>query len=617
MSFKPALSKVGHPKIVIDTVSALSDNISSSVLVTPIVTYDAENSFAFDTSATESFSFSFKRVTPENPINTSTDPEKWDNAKWMCELIKYVNCWQAKTDGITFQYEGSSDVIPFFPAIKCRAYIKSISFTRPKGYSDMISGTVSLQTGSMLNRNRLNSIVVKPDPQGPSIPANKQYIQISSSDGSAYYTLYFVPESGEFNCVSSYEMKGGPLEPFPSVTMVIAKKRLANLAPDMVDDIKAGRNRLIINAIGHADMIVTKCKTTGNDFKITAYGIEEAYKGLQLGEDIECGPDAPFTTPYETIQYILDKTYDVGDTASLRFPDGRIKFCYKQENNTWSGAVTFPETDKVWYVLSVCAMRMGCTIWFQDGYVYVVDTSLSPIEGTSETNMNKGEDKDNEYDHQSYGKTYLNVAPYSPEKDTPEWAFACSVLGTPSLEDTGTDALCNMAQISIRDPDNQYRSLRVTTSKTQRLIKASIEEYGERTSNTISIPELNRDDAQAIADLYPLGLCDTQQTISFKLSEATSSKPSNTEDEKPDGWKAYYRPFSQLSRVIDHNSDTLLTNLTNFKLDSATLMRNKLMINSYVRQFPEMTTTYTVGKMSQTDLTQTVSTVLRAIDNSI
>ena len=60
-----------------------------------------------------------------------------------------------------------------------------------EGYSDMISGTVSLQTGSMLNRNRLDSTVDKLDPKGPSIPANKQYIQISSSDGSAYYTLYF------------------------------------------------------------------------------------------------------------------------------------------------------------------------------------------------------------------------------------------------------------------------------------------------------------------------------------------------------------------------------------------------------------------------------------------
>ena len=54
MSFKPALSEVGHPRIVIDTASALSDNISSSVLVTPIVTYDAEKSFKLDTYAKES-----------------------------------------------------------------------------------------------------------------------------------------------------------------------------------------------------------------------------------------------------------------------------------------------------------------------------------------------------------------------------------------------------------------------------------------------------------------------------------------------------------------------------------------------------------------------------------
>ncbi len=608
----PKLSVDGNSikPINVSVVPSISDSITSTVSVTPIVTYDAESSFAYDTSATETISFSFKRVTPDTVDNGDTNTDKWDNAKWMCELVKYINRWQARTDGVILGY--SSSLSPFFPLIADNAYVRSISFTRPVGLPDTITGSVSLQVGSMTCKKRvMYDEIDLPSPKGYTVKEDMQYIQMSSSDGAQYYTLYYVPESGEeFNCVSSYDMKGGQQEPFASVTLSIARKRLMNLAPDLIEDIKAGKNRLIINAVGHSEMIVTKCKTSSSTYKITAYAVEEAYKGLQLGEEMECGLDDPFTTPFETIQYILDKTYDVGDTASLRFTEDKIFYNYRTKNNTWLGKVTFSKSKTVWYVLSVCAMRMGCSIWFQDGYVYIVDTTLQ-VNSSNTTNMTAS-------DYADYsGTTYLNVAPYSPinTKGT-EYGFSTMVLGTPDLEDAGTDSLVNSVTIAYTvEENNSTKRAKATTNvnnDTTYMLQSSKGVYGERTAGTLTISELNEDDAQAIADLYPLTLCDTQQAISFKLSETY-------EDSGMKRWQAYYPPLAQLAKVIDHNSDSMLTRVANFSIKGGVPveMYNKLMVNSFVRHFPEQTTTYTVGKMAQTDLTQTMSNVLNAVNNSV
>ncbi len=609
----PKLSVDGNSikPINVSVVPSISDSITSTVSVTPIVTYDAENSFAYDTSATETISFSFKRVTPDTVNNDGTDTDKWDNAKWMCELVKYINRWQARTDGVLLQY-AIAPASTFFPGIYSNAYIRSVSFTRPVGLPDTITGSVSLQVGSMTCKKRtMYDEIALPSPKGYTVEESKQYIQMSSSDGAQYYTLYYVPASGEeFNCISSYDMKGGQQEPFASVTLSIARKRLMNLAPDLIEDIKAGKNRLIINAVGHSEMIVTKCKTSSSTYKITAYAVEEAYKGLQLGVDMECGPDDPFTTPFETIQYILDKTYEVGDTASLRFTEDKIFYNYQTKNNTWSGKVTFSGSKTVWYVLSVCAMRMGCSIWFQDGCVYIVDTTLQ-VNSSNVTNMTAS-------DYADYsGTTYLNVAPYSPinTKGT-EYGFATMVLGTPDLEDAGTDSLANSVTITYTvEENNSTKRAKATTNvnnDTTYMLQSSKGVYGERTAGTLNINELNKDDAQAIADLYPLTLCDTQQAISFKLSETY-------EDDGVRRWQAYYPPLAQLAKVIDHNSDSMLTRVANFSLKGSVPvnMYNRLMVNSFVRHFPEQTTTYTVGKMAQTDLTQTMSNVLNAVNNSV
>lgn len=602
--------------INVSVVPSISDSITSTVSVTPIVTYDAENSFAYDTSATETISFSFKRVNPDSVDNDDKSTDKWDNAKWMCELVKYINRWQAKTDGVLLDY--SSSLSQFFPSIADNAYVRSISFTRPVGLPDTITGSVSLQVGSMTCKKRVSEATL-PTPMGYEVEDSMQYIQMSSSDGAQYYTLYYVPASGEeFNCVSSYDMKGGQQEPFASVTLSIARKRLMNLAPDLIEDIKAGKNRLIINAVGHSEMIVTKCKTSSSTYKITAYAVEEAYKGLQLGEDMECGPDDPFTTPFETIQYILDKTYNVGDTASLRFTSDKIFYNYQTKNNTWSDKVTFGKSKTVWYVLSVCAMRMGCSIWFQDGGVYIVDTTIqvSAANETCETNMIKTEAP---YHYADYsGTTYLNAAPYSPaDEKSAEYGFTTMVLGTPDLEDAGTDSLANSVTITYRvEENNSTKQAKATTNVNNDIsyiLQSSKAAYGERTAGTLTINELNKDDAQAIADLYPLTLCDTQQAISFKLSETYEDSNGIRR------WQAYYPPLAQLNKVIDHNSDSMLTRTAGFLLKGSvpTNMLNKLMVNSFVRHFPEQTTTYTVGKMAQTDLTQTMSNVLNAVNNSV
>lgn len=640
--------------MTVETVSGFSDNINTSVSVTPIVTYDANNSFAYDTGATESFSFSFKRVSPPDADNDPEgDPTKWDNAVWIRKLTDFIDRWQTRTDGCTLEYgafnsDGETNLSDFYPTIKRNVYIKSLSYSFPVGYPDLVTGSLSINTGSMTCAGRVKSIAdelknelgtdriteTNPVATGKMITEAEQFTACSSSAGTEYYPLMINLDDGDYNCISSYELKGGPTEPFQSLSLIIAKKRLTNLVPSLADDIKPGRNQIFIHTVGDCNMIVTKCKSSGTDYRITAYAFEEAYRGLAIGEPIECGPDKPYATPFEVITHLLDNTYEVGYGISLRYSTEKIKYNYAEVNNTWSDVVSFDSSSTVWYVLSVCAMRMGCTIWFQDGYVYIVDLTTAKDETTKDRTMVSNLVKemkvnpDDTIDLKTYDARYLNASPYSPAKIEPvdaggyritaDYAFCAGVIGTPDISDSGTDSLVNSVLVKYtgyleendQSPYTDYVSTSVGSGDGR--IKASQERYGVRDKDVkINISGLRQGDAQAIADLYPRRLCDTQQTVTFTVSEEYGEGDTKR-------WQSYFPAIAYINSIIDHNTDTILTNRSNFKINEKVVtLYDKLMVSKFVRSFPDRTTEYTVGNVTVSDFTQTISTVLTAINNAL
>lgn len=144
-------------------VTSVSDDIKSNVLVTPIVTYDADNAFAFDTGSTENITFSVVRRCP-NPLDptemddTSIDSTKWSNRKWMLELTSVINRWQMKTDGCTLTYtpivqtydptsETYTDV--YQRTISANAYIKTISISYDTSSHEILRAQIIASVGSM------------------------------------------------------------------------------------------------------------------------------------------------------------------------------------------------------------------------------------------------------------------------------------------------------------------------------------------------------------------------------------------------------------------------------------------------------------------------------------
>ena len=149
------------------TVTAVNDDITASVLVTPIVTYTADNAFAFDTGAVENLTFTIKRRNPDNAIDLSdlldvTHPTildvdwantaQWSNRAWKTALVSMVDRWQMRTDGCTVLFTpavpGSGDGV-YQRKIEVNAYIKQLNITYDISSLEVLSVSIGLAVGTM------------------------------------------------------------------------------------------------------------------------------------------------------------------------------------------------------------------------------------------------------------------------------------------------------------------------------------------------------------------------------------------------------------------------------------------------------------------------------------
>ncbi len=166
-----------HMDIDCGVVQSLSDNIHVSTARVPIVTYTAENAFLFDTGTTDSFSAQIIRKNPiagENGIteviNDSTvlesadwgDTRSWSNRVWKEALTKFINRWQARTDGCRMIYvpvvqdpRGYQGGDVFQRSIDVNVYIKSISFSYSTTSAEVIKATLEFTVGSMCGKQQV------------------------------------------------------------------------------------------------------------------------------------------------------------------------------------------------------------------------------------------------------------------------------------------------------------------------------------------------------------------------------------------------------------------------------------------------------------------------------
>lgn len=149
-------------------VQSVDDRVQVNLSTTPIVTYDAENAFVFDTGATNTYTFKVIRKNP-NPntdgdlvpnSNWSLDETKeWSNRKWKEALTLFINRWQALSDGCVLNYTpvvqvGGEDVYQR-SLTNLRGYLKSVIFEYSANSVETITANISFTLGSMCSRQRI------------------------------------------------------------------------------------------------------------------------------------------------------------------------------------------------------------------------------------------------------------------------------------------------------------------------------------------------------------------------------------------------------------------------------------------------------------------------------
>ena len=422
-------------------------------------------------------------------------------------------------------------------------------------------------------------------------------VQMSDSTGSDYFDLMYTDDKGRTrSCISSMKVVGGPEEPFEMVQLVIPKKRLYYVASQLAEanGILAGVTKVVLNdALGRGVFTVTKCKYSGKRFTITAYCDAERFRGSTIQGGSLTG------TPRSILATILATRADYGIQVSYLDMDP-----VSRTSNEYEGVLTFEQDTNLWYALQVCAMLMGCRIWFADDTMHVRNCTRRVLNRVSD------------------GAEDLDLYP-SSESDPMYGRTA----GEVELGDEGADTVVNSVSVrcSYLNPETgegrgSYNMGPYYENGGDRESSSSVAKFGERTE-ALTIPELTytvdtneetgistraSEAAEAFARNYIEYLKEPQQSITFELKEIQ-----RTADGKGYEWFPYFDEPTMLDTLVDEPDEIVLSNES--VCDSGTLPQ-KLMLSSHTRRYPECTTTYSFGIMKSVSLSDSTSRILDALN---
>lgn len=126
------------------SIQAFTEAYSIDTTSTPTPTQSANRTFVIDKQITESLTISFRRISPTNVDNSSSDSKRWSNAKWYAELKSIVNRWQGATDGLKVLY------LP----LDCTAHTVGTDETAYYGQAYHLFGNPSNDIGYLYNGQR-------------------------------------------------------------------------------------------------------------------------------------------------------------------------------------------------------------------------------------------------------------------------------------------------------------------------------------------------------------------------------------------------------------------------------------------------------------------------------
>ncbi len=574
------LSATGFKDLYFDTFE-IQESFSKTTMTTPIVSLGVESTFGVDMGTMKTYNIKFTRNMPESISDNSSDSSKWSNGDWMAYALSMMNRWQARTNGFNLKFTPST-VNPYVAPISEVGYIRNFSFDYSNSYNTLISGSFEFHVGTMYVGSATDPAYFKPQSE----------FQVSI--GGA------VLLSKDINCITSYTLYGGPESPFEYATFSIPKNRLTTVAPSLVESkgIVLGKTQVIISAIGSSHMTVTKCKLRSSVYQITAYCNAEAYRGIIAASAFK-------DTPSKIINDILSGIHG-GPSYT-----GKIVSYWADDAEEQVGELSFDPGVTLWYILQICALCLGCRIWFSWDQAYVVDTRLS-----------------------SASVNYSNVELYPSDRGN---RYYGRISDTVSLGDEGSDTVINSLIIKCRSGDSMVE-LSVKDDQ-------SIQEYKERGGNTLTIKELSgiveekstegsdsgtdgessasdetaADDSDSggsgggsepsldsqagiFGKNYISYRAEPQQSISFTFKELTAYKGTI-------GWAPLFMPNARASSIVDIGDDVTIDNESDLGRGE---VYPKLMLSTYEYAYPQGTTTYTWGVMASIDLASSTSQIVTA-----
>lgn len=566
----------------IDIVDTLQESLQKSCTIVPLVSQPIADTFAVDTKSLKVINISFKRNQPTSGMS---------NAAWLDRVEQALNRWQCKSDGFSLVYEPDADN-PYIAEINENGYVKQFSYQISAGQNTIVKGNIEFHVGTMY---------VQTTPENPKIRDSEFSVRITDSLGSIPYTIL----GGGINCIESYKLCGGPESPFEYAQIVVPRNRLASVAPALVEEggIVAGRNRVEINAIGRSNMTVTKCKMSNNRYTITAYCNADRLRGTMLFMD-------EYDTPEGIIRHILNNA------------EGRYGVSFSEEAGTLImhytpsniGLLKFSAGKNVWYVLQVCAMCLGCRIFFADNKAYVIDMRL---EGGSDMIQSAGT---------------INL--YDPNGNL-------STVGTVSLGDEGLDTVINQlnvrATISATDENgNVIEGTVVGLIDPPCQDEKSVKMFDGRSGGTIFVDELTQlteipgepvedeggeegeepvepepiqeatNQARTFGNNYISYRSEPQQSIEFTAREMYM-------DNVGAFWSPQYIPAARANKIIDDIDNVVISNESDLPNEEPKLQ--KLCLSTYERHYPQGTSTYIWGVMASIDLSSSTSQIVSTLNN--
>ena len=244
-----------------------------------------------------------------------------------------------------------------------------------------------------------------------------------------------------------------------------------------------------------------------------------------------------------------------------------------------TNVITFKKGQNIWFILQVCALYLGCKIFFAGGKAYCVDyRKAKGVTNTSTLNAIF---------------SYSTLDLYTEIESNPLYG---RLVGSVTLGDEGVDTVINEQVIGCTDENGKSVTYdyKLPDQKTF------------RSGTRIDIPELIQGGDYKQAEILAKNLvsyrAEPQQSITFTLREM-QGKGSTLE------WAPYFDPSSYAKKIVSSADEVTITNLSNDP-EKKVPMIQKLLLSQYERNYPEGTSKYTFGIISNIDLAVSTSQIL-------